>query len=64
MCVRARVYFFQVRARKALLAVPLPSLERAVNWMLEHGDDDGIDGEARAALYPQLRLVCFIRRAS
>ena len=32
----------QVRARKALMAghqIP----ERAVNWMLEHGDDLGID---------------------
>lgn len=37
-------FFGQVRARKALMAAPSSGLERAVNWMLEHGDDDGIDG--------------------
>jgi len=26
------------------MAAPTSGLERAVNWMLEHGDDDGIDG--------------------
>jgi hypothetical protein len=27
------------------MANPTSGLERAVNWMLEHGDDAGIDGK-------------------